>query len=282
MSRYEGKALDRLPGTRQSGVSRRRNGAVVPSACLEADEVLCIIHNATTERFSISMLSTKPCGQSFLVSQDVMLEVGGFCSFVASAEQETVVRVPFAAFTLDISNGRPLFIPTDGTRQHTKHSGSTAEPTWVLYCALTSTSQQTISHCVPDTVFRTVHEFLSSLPNCSIFSSAWQSQTPRLPDECTIVVLEDSLLDESGLEDTIVAQGLDHFVIAEAVFVRAESYGEAVTADSTRITFTGQNTQVLVQIEATDVWPVVRCVGERKPCRLANLWCVCYAMRRIL
>ena len=71
------------------------------------EDILCILHNGTKDKFSVCMFSSNPSGSSFVFSQEATLEPTGFCSFITCLDDEMCVRTPFAAFFIIAADGIP-------------------------------------------------------------------------------------------------------------------------------------------------------------------------------
>lgn len=252
-----------------------------PLTCKEHEDFLCVLKNGSTERFSVCFFSCAPAGNSFTLSQEVTLEPSGHCAFVTCLAHDSVIRTPFGVFALLSSNGRPTMTPQNGIEQKIHSSSIPGLPRLTLVCKFWSIAQQ-LHELATYSEFDDVSTLLDSLPACNTFKTLWETNPPTIADESTILILEDNMLCEDDLMETITDNGLERFVIPSTLFVRSDGKGEALAQDASRVTFRGDGNSIVVQIESSGKWPLLTLTGGRIPYRLNNIWVVCYVLQRIL
>lgn len=261
--------------TRGFGSEQREN-----LTCKEHEDFLCVLKNTSSERFSFSFFSCAPAGKCFTLSQEVTLEPLGQSAFITCLAHDSVIRTPFGMFTLLSSNGIPSLSPETGLAQKIHLSSIAGLPRIVLICKFWSTAQQL--HEI-SSIYETVPDLLKSLPSCNIFRELWERNPPSIPEESTVFILQDNMLHEDDLVDTITEHGLERFVIPSTLFVRSGSNGEILTQDnSSKVSFRGEDNSIVVQIYNSGKWPLLILTGSRIPYRLNNIWVVCYVVQRIL
>uniref|UniRef100_A0A6C0BZV0 Uncharacterized protein n=1 Tax=viral metagenome TaxID=1070528 RepID=A0A6C0BZV0_9ZZZZ len=275
---------------RQSSMRRTRhneaktgwNGKRETLTCNENEDFLCVLKNGSSERFSVCIFSCAPTGKSFTISQEVTLEPEGQCSFITCLAHDLVVRTPFGVFTLVSSNGKPLITPSAGIDQKLYTNPISSMPNVVLWCKFWSISQQ-LQDVATASTYETVPHLLSTLPTCTVIRDMWEQNPPTIPEESTILILEDSMLHDNNLIETMNRNGLERFVIPSTLFVRPNGEGSTRTQDdSSKVSLRGNGSSMIVEIDPSDKWPLLTLTGPRLPYRLDNIWIVCYVMQRIL
>lgn len=260
-------------------VSLPASNAKTAAAEVTSEEVLCVIKNTLPESLSVRVCASSPGRKSFLHGLDADLEPGGHLAFVGAIQDDVVVGTEFGTFRLQSLRGRPCLDPPEGWRQAAQRStGAGGVPAWLLTCQLVSSSQKSRASVSEHEDFPSL---LASEPALSCFRVVWAADPPDLPDESTVLALEDDAV-VGELADLLSRHGVRRFVLDGAVFFQSEQPATLEAKDGTPLNVRAEGGSIVVEIPARDEWPAILLSGDRAPSRVAKKWQLCYRLQRVI
>lgn len=263
----------------RSAPSSSQRGRREPGEREAEAEVLCILRNSLAEPVSLRVHARTPAGVSFLHDAEADLEPGGHMAFVAAVSNEVEVWSEFGRLELTMNQGRPSFVPREGTEQATQKTPSASRglPPWVLTCAITASPQQRPVVLTTQTLF----EAMASDPELREFTSLWRAAKVETGPEETVIALEDD-----GITDDVRAllrhrHAFEHLRIPCAVFVTQEG-GSTNTIDGASVHVRPDGNSAIIEIDPVGDWPPLRLAAPRRGQRTRDRWHVLFPSRVIL